>query len=382
MHIAIVAPEQSRIPAVSGSVGICISALAKQLAARHRVTIISPSYPGAPKRTALGRGLTIRRVAAGSIDAYLRGVLHVLQQTAPDVVQIDNRPVWVRPVKNQLPHTPVSLFLHSLSFVSPDKISRNEAAACLSCADLVIANSSSLKEELIGRFPGAAGRIHRVWLGVDTSRFRPAPREKDPAGRAYRQNRDYTVLYSGRLVRGKGVPVLIRAVRLAAERTGRRIRLLLAGGAARPAYATQLRRMAAREGVRAHFLGTIPHSRMPKIYRRADCLVCPSQKHEAFGLVNVEAMASGLPVIAANNGGIREVIRHGASGLLVKDYSRPEAYAAYIAKLMHAPDLNRKLIISGRLEVLRRFSWKAAADRLERLYSRAAVARKRRGGTF
>jgi spore coat protein SA len=116
------------------------------------------------------------------------------------------------------------------------------------------------------------------------------------------------------------------------------------------------------------FLGTVAHRRMHQIYRQADILVCPSQKHEAFGLVNVEALSAGLPVIASDIGGIREIVIQGWNGLLVPEYTNPHAFAEAIIFLVRNPQLLRSMGVIARLDCLSRFSWSATAGHLSQLY--------------
>ncbi|AFC27910.1 spore coat protein [Paenibacillus mucilaginosus 3016] len=363
MRILIVAPEQLPVPTISGSVEICILAAARQLAKRHQVTVISREGSGLPRRTVEG-SLTIERVRTGSPERYLRAVLHAVKGRHYDVIQVDNRPRFIPPFKSQFPGTPVVLFLHSLNFVSKKRIPHRRAAACLAAADRVLVNSTSLRREIVRRFPGASGKIRRITLGVDPARFSPSGR----TGKSRTGRRSYTVLYTGRLIRRKGIPVLMRAVRLVARSGPKQVQLVVAGGSGKPAYAAQLKRLARGLGIRARFLGTVPHGRMPGVYAQADCFVCPSQGHEAFGLVNAEAMACEIPVIAAANGGIRELVRHRRTGLLVKAYRRPEGYAAAIRVLMGSPELAGRLAAAGRREVLRRFTWARTARLLSRAY--------------
>lgn len=275
-------------------------------------------------------------------------------------MQIDNRPRFVGPIKRMLAGTPVSLFLHSLTFVSSPYATRASAAAGLSQADIVIANSTSLKRQLTARFPGAAGKIRKVWLGVDTLRFKPTSKRSS--------KRAFTVLFAGRIIPRKGVPVLLKAIKLAQKTANRPIQAIIAGGSPRPGYSKRMRSLARKLRVNARFLGTVPHRRIHHVFRKADVFVCPSQKHEAFGLVNVEAMASGVPVIASSNGGIKEIVRNNRNGILVQSYRQPQSFATAIAKLAGNSALRLRMARAARQDSLRQFSWQATASRLGRIY--------------
>lgn len=347
-------------PILGGSVEITILAVARRLAKYHSVTVLSRTHARYPKHSVIDR-VHIYRVPAGGSMRYLGQVRRFLRGKKYDLIQIDNRPRFVAPIKRLFPKTKVSLFLHSLTFVSPPYASRAAAKLGLRKANLIIANSSSLKQQLSRRFPGVSGKIRKVWLGVDTGRFRPPARP--------RASENFTILFAGRLIPRKGVPVLLKAVKLAQEHTSNPIKVLIAGGSASGKYAGQMRALAGSLGVSARFLGTVPHRRIHRIYRQADVFICPSQKHEAFGLVNVEAMSSGLPVIASDLGGIKEVVLHNRNGLLVRRYREPKAFADAIVRLMHDENLVHQMKRQARLDCLARFSWSATAQRLSRIYS-------------
>jgi spore coat protein SA len=362
MHILIVAPEQIPVPPIlGGSVEICILAIAKQLARSHRVTVVSRAHPRYPRHSVIDK-VNFYRVPTGSPMSYLSHVKSFIKGKHFDLVQVDNRPRFVGPLKSMLKGTPISLFLHSLTFVGPPFTSRAAAARDLSKADIIIANSSSLRSQLASRFPSISSRIRRVWLGVDTSRFSPSSVKKSKQA--------FKILYVGRVIPRKGVPVLLRAVQLAKRRAAKPIHITVAGGTTRSGYLNQMRSLSHKLGVNTRFLGTVAHSRIHQLFRQADVLVCPSQKHEAFGLVNVEAMSSGLPVIASNNGGIKEIVRHNRNGLLVKDYHRSEAFARAITRLMSSQKLRRSMGVQARKDCQSQFSWSASARRLSSLYSK------------
>lgn len=365
MHILIVAPEQIPVPPIlGGSVEISILALAKRLARLHRVTVVSRTHPRYPYHSVVG-GVNIYRVPSGTQMAYLQQVKHFIHDKKFDLIQVDNRPRFVGPIKSVANGAPVSLFLHSLTFVSPPFSSRAAAAHDLANADLIIANSSSLKAQLSVRFPGVAGRIRKVWLGVDTNRFTPSRRGAS--------NKAFRVLFAGRLIPTKGVSVLLKAARLARSASRRPIQVIIAGGSSKRPYVRQMRALSRKIGLNARFLGTVPHRRIHLIFRQADVFVCPSQKHEAFGLVNVEALSSGLPVIASSNGGIKEIVKHNYNGLLVTNYRQPKAFASAIVRLMKNGALRNRLKRQARQDCLKRFSWGASAARLSQIYTTELV---------
>jgi spore coat protein SA len=368
VHICIVAPEQIPVPPVlGGSVEICIHSIARHLAKGHRVTIISKQHSSYSRETRKGK-LTILRVAAGTSDIYLAGVLRALKGKRYDLIQVDNRPRYAAAIKRKMPGVPVSLFMHSLTFVTPPYSSIRTAAAHLAKVDLIIANSKSLAKKLGKMFPKARGKIKTVLLGVDVDRFRP-PQSKELLSirHQYGVNKGFKVLYIGRLIPKKGIDVLIKAVHRV-RRTMPGTRLVIVGGEQRSGYKAKLKRQAKKLRVPTLFVGNIPHLKLQRIYWLGDCFVCPSQKHEAFGLVNVEAMASGLPVIASRNGGIKEIVKNGRNGQLVSKYHSSKAFAKAIKRLVVNRGLVRKMGKKARQDAVKRFGWNRTAQALLAIY--------------
>ncbi|AIQ44728.1 spore coat protein [Paenibacillus sp. FSL R7-0273] len=360
MHICIIAPEQFPLPG-DGSVEICIWAIARRLAGRHKVTVVSRATALLPDSAELEQ-VRIIRLASGTPRRYQASVLQFLQQESFDIIQVDNRPLLMAAVKERHPGTPVLLYLHSLTFVPAGR----RIARSLARADGIAVNSRSLLDKLSGRFPGIHRRLSVVPLGAELSRFTPAELpERQRLRRQYRLPQAFTVLFAGRIIPRKGVPVLIRAMYHVNKRLPAH---LVVAGQGKPAYIRQLKLLARRLGVSVSFPGKIAHEQIHSLYQAADCFVCPSQRHEAFGLVNVEAMASGLPVIASDNGGIREIIRSGHNGYLTGRYRQALPFARLLLKVGKSPGLAARIGLQGRSDALRTFDWNHTASRLEELY--------------
>jgi spore coat protein SA len=364
---------------MGGSVEICISAIAKELAKEHRVTVIGRRHSRLPVQERDG-ALTYVRVKAGSSSAYLRNVLLALRRGSYDLIQVDNRPHYAAAIKAAFPHTPVALFLHSLTFVSPPQISAERAAALLAKPDFVVANSASLYKELSQRYPKCRRSLRKVWLGVDAERFRPpSVEEKRRMKQRYGLDGSFTVLFVGRVIPRKGIPVLLKAMRHV-RRSVPNAKLVIAG-TGKASYLRKLKGQARKLRVPAVFTGLLSHKSIHRIYRLADCFVCPSQRHEAFGLVNVEAMACGVPVVASRIGGIGEAVQDGKSGFLVNAYRDPAAFARSIARIGTEAGLARKLAEQAREDAVAKFGWAATAKKLVAIYRHKTGAALHAGGS-
>ncbi|OCT12272.1 hypothetical protein A8709_31045 [Paenibacillus pectinilyticus] len=361
MHLLIIAPEQIPVPPpVGGSVEHCIYQIAKQISPNHKVTIVSRWRANYPKKSVHGH-VTIIRVGGQNRKKYLSNVLKTIKGKHYDRIQIDNRPTFVHAVRASFPHTPISVFLHSTTFISPPMTTRKQAARDLARANLIIGNSLSLQKHLKRTFPNIKHKVRFVHLGVNLHQFRPKTKS-----RSHSSSR-FVILFAGRLIPRKGIPVLMKATRIV-RRSVPSARLYIAGGTGKQGYKSYLKKLARSLRIPVTFRGYVSRSQMPKFYRSGDCFVCPSQGHEAFGLVNVEAMASGVPTVASRNGGIPEIIKHQHNGLLVTNYRSPKAFAEQIIRIAKQPVLAAQLSKQARLDVQSKFSWRATASKLESLY--------------
>jgi len=179
------------------------------------------------------------------------------------------------------------------------------------------------------------------------------------------------VLLIGRLVYEKGFQLALEAMPTVIERAPG-TRFLVAGSGT---HEQELKRQAADLGLEEHgtFLGWIGDDVLHSLYRIADVCVVPSI-YEPFGLVALEAMASGCPCIVADTGGLREVVPEDGAGLRFRARD-PQALAEVTARLLLDDELGDRLVAEG-LEHIRGFDWGDVAASTEELYgSLAPVSR-------
>ena len=207
------------------------------------------------------------------------------------------------------------------------------------------------------RFGG--GDIRIVPNGVDVEMFASAePAAGLPEGRH--------VLWVGRLDRQKGFRVAVRAFEVLADEMPD-LRLVVAGdGDERGAVGELPPPVRAR----VDMLGAVRHEALPPYHAAADAFVAPALGQESFGLVLVEAMAAGLPVVATRIPGYDEVVRDGVDGLLVPP-DDPAALAAAILRVLTDPALALRLAGSGKARAAE-FSWDRVAAQVEAVYREIA----------
>jgi phosphatidylinositol alpha-mannosyltransferase len=206
------------------------------------------------------------------------------------------------------------------------------------------------------------GRFEVVPNAVDVERFEAASAADLGPGTK--------LLFVGRLDERKGFRAAVDAFgRLASDRPD--LRLVAAGEGPERAAAERLP-SDVRE--RITFLGAVPNEDLPPIHAACDVFVAPNAGGESFGIVLVEAMAAGLPVVASDIPGFTEVVRDGVDGSLVPPRD-PAALAEAVARVLDDPALADRLAMAAR-ERARTFSWAAVLPRIEAVYSHASGRRR------
>lgn len=193
-----------------------------------------------------------------------------------------------------------------------------------------------------------------VWArGVDAHAFSPEHRSVEWRARTAGDPSRTIVLYVGRLSHEKNLGTLLSAYLQVASNA---VHLVLVGdGPARAELET------AAAGHRVSFTGYLEGHQLAQAYASSDVFAFPSMT-ETFGQVVLEAMASGLPVVAFDSEGVRDQIRHGGTGLLIPS-GRPEAFARALEHLIGNPDTRTTLGARGRAAALER-SWEAVMDEM------------------
>src|SRR5581483_6312195 len=245
----------------------------------------------------------------------------------------------------------------------PRRIAAERATAAT--ADLIVVASEHEKHLLTALYGADAGRIAVVPCGVDLDLFTPMDQEE--ARRRLRiADRERVILFVGRIEPLKGIDVLIGAAAQLHE--DENFRVLIVGGDARAAAEiAQLRALAARLGVDHHiaFVGAVPHEDLPLYYNAADVCVVPSY-YESFGLVAIESMACGTPVVASRVGGLTSTIADGETGYLIP-WRCPEPFAERLELLLDNDELRASFGKAAR-EAVERFRWANVAEAVMGLY--------------
>jgi glycogen(starch) synthase len=229
----------------------------------------------------------------------------------------------------------------------------------------VIACSDYMREQVHAIFELPPSKQDVIPNGVDLADFtRPDGAEE------FREQRvapgEKLIFFAGRLEYEKGVQTVLEALPLVLR--SEPVRFYVAGVGT---HAEELKAHAARLGVdhRVHFVGFVGDDELAMYYAAADLAVVPSL-YEPFGMVALETMASGTPCLAADTGGLRELVVHDATGLRFTP-GDPESLAATIARLTMDRRLAQRLTVDARRMLDEEFSWRSIARRTAGVYERA-----------
>lgn len=241
---------------------------------------------------------------------------------------------------------------------------------CLEQSDCVVSTSPQEQDHLRS-LVSTDGTIEIIPCGTDTQRFQNQNRT---AARQQLGIRDETklILYVGRFDPRKGIETLVRAVGHPYVQHHQQVQLMIVGGSRSGQQDSQeqnrIQAITNELGLQDQitFAGRIDHDHLPDYYAAADLCVVPSL-YEPFGLVAIEAMACGTPVIASAVGGLKHTVVHGKTGLLVPPQEEDELAHA-IDYLFTHPMERQAMGSAGHQRVTRKFSWSGVADQLDQLY--------------
>ena len=237
-------------------------------------------------------------------------------------------------------------------------------------ADQVIACSAYMRDHICDIYGIEEDRVAVIPNGIDPADLQPWDAEEmGRLRRRFAEPDEKLVLLVGRLVYEKGFQVALEAMPTVIAELGN-VRFLVAGSGT---HEQELKAQAAELGLDAHgtFLGWIGDDVLHTLYRIADLTVVPSI-YEPFGLVALEAMASGCPCLVADTGGLREVVPHEEVGLRFRSRD-PHSLAEVAIRVLADGELGRRLVAEA-YEHVRSFDWSDVAEQTAELYGSLSVS--------
>lgn len=381
----------------AGGMNVVVRAQAEALAqAGHRVRIFTRrSDEETPARVELMPNLTVELLDAGPARLLAKGEHERVMEDfsrllaaalAADTVDVLHAEHWFSgiaalPVAREL-GIPLAQSYHSIAAPPesplgdgerPESPGRLAGEARLAHeADLIIAVSEAERETVLARLKGDPDRVRVVPLGVDTALFRPCDTAECDEQRDWlRGGGRPEVILVGRLHPLKGFDLAIEAIALLPQAERPTLRIVGASPPDGDEYARALHESVVAHGMltTTAFDGALRRRELAERIRSAALMLVPSHT-ETFGLVALEAAASGVPVIARDAGGLREAVVAGETGELVAG-DDPAVWADTISRMLADTDGLKRMGSAARRHALRR-SWQASADRLVEVYREVA----------
>jgi D-inositol-3-phosphate glycosyltransferase len=382
----------------SGGMNVYIRAAAERIAARGVDVDVFTRCRGAgvPEVEELSAGTRIIYVKAGPCDPvpkeelprflpeFLGGVLRRTKSEGRGYDLVHSHywlSGWIGRSTKEIWGVPLVASFHTLGKVKNYSLARGEPpeppnrlsgeAAVIEEADRIMAATPAEAAQLVGLYRADPERIRLVPPGVDHTLFFPRPSDQAKARLHLAGLR--LVLFVGRLQAHKGPDIAVRTIAesVARDPEGTRdVVLAIVGGPSGAGHGVEVARLmdlasALGVGERVMLFPPQPQQRLADFYAAAEAVLVPSRS-ESFGLVALEAQASGTPVVAASVGGLRYVVTDGVTGFLVQGHDPADHATGLLALLGDRVGARRM----GEAAVAKslRFSWDATADEILSVY--------------
>lgn len=387
MKIAFICTEMLTVPPIrGGAIQILIDGITPHIGGKHELTIFCIADPELPDREMV-KGVEYIRLPKEDYAFHVAKELSRKQAERKfyDVIHVFNRPRYLLAYKAAMPDSRFVLSLHNEMF-RVGKISDEMGSLVIKGVDKIMTISSYIGQTITARFPSAKRKIKTVYSGIDLKRYIPAWTDeaqiiRNELREKYGVENKKVVLFVGRLSAVKGPDVLIKAMQLVVQKHEDAV-LVIVGSKwfhdeRIDEYGTRIRRLAEELGEdRVIFTGFVPPIEIPSHYLIGDIFVCSSQWQEPLARVHYEAMGAGLPVITTNRGGNAEIISHLKNGIVIKEYTSPQAFADSIVFLLSNPAEALALAAAGRAYVEGSHGFEHVAKQLINLYLRAMLRNK------
>lgn len=386
----------------AGGMNVYVLELARRLAAREvQVDVFTRATGSAmPPVVDVSDGIRVHHISAGPYEGltkhelpaqlcvFAREVLRTEAYNSPGYYDLVHSHYWLSGQVGALARdrwgVPLVHTMHTMAKVKNAALASGDAPEpmarligeeqVVAAADMLVANTDDEAQQLIDLYNADPGRVEVVHPGVDLSTFR----EVGMAGARDRLGLSPTgplITFVGRIQPLKAPDVMLRAVAVLLQRRPElrsTLSVAVVGGPSGSGleHPDSLARLAAELGI-AELVRFVPPLRQDQLvdWYAASTLVCVPSYNESFGLVAIEAQASGTPVVAAAVGGLTTAVHDGVSGLLVADHE-PASYAAAFDRVLFEPDL-RGLLASGAHSHAQEFGWDRTAEAMLTVYAGA-----------
>ena len=342
-------------PYISGGLGTVATNLTEELAKMDvRITVITMT-PSASVSSIRNGNITVVRFPKHCSTSTMAQYMSSISFHLPDAIHIHSLEyVPLLKYYKKVARIPTVYTCHSL--VLKSGLSRvftpRRQAQLLRSVDRIIVPSDSEYIKLMQKYPNCAGKSTVIGHGVKGTENKSADISV------------YRLLYAGRLVHGKGLEQLIDAMAVLKDKYPEAQLFVI--GTGRASYRRELKMRAIRKRVSniVHWLGRYSHGRLQAAYLRFGAVVMPSRA-ESFGLVALEVLANGVPLVATQAGGLRQFVTSEVAQVI------PRVDGASIAKavttMWQSPGMTTKRVAAGR-QLAQNYRWSYVARRCTEVY--------------
>jgi glycosyltransferase involved in cell wall biosynthesis len=298
------------------------------------------------------------------IDTFIKAIKEEVEKFKPDIIHAQH--LWIAPYAAAKTDIPYVITAHGTDIKGFKKDSRYHPYAIEGArkAKKVITISRQVDEDVKELYKVEENRRKIIMNGYDEELFIPKNVDKMKVLKEFNINvvPDYIVSFAGKLTHFKGVDVLIKAAKMYSDALNKNVVTLIAGNGE---LYNELRRLKESLNLsKVFFLGHVSQQTLVDIYNISDVNVVPSRM-EPFGLVAVEALACGTPVVGTNQGGLVDFINDEVGSLVDVD-DDIELYKAIIKELTRKDKEERSK--KAHRYAAENFSWKRTVDKVEKLY--------------
>jgi len=371
-------------PRVVGGIARHCEGLAKALVQQnHEVHLFTLDFPGSPNYEEMDGVKVYRASTELGHPNFLTWVLlfnHFLAKRMADVSQSVDFDVihvhdWLAAFSGiSFKHylkKPMALTVHSTEvgraqgLHSPDSFSINGIEWWATYeADRVIVCSQSMKNEICGHFNLPLDKVDVIPNAIDATKYQTSVDRGSVRQRYGVGYGEKLILCVGRLVPQKGIEYFIRAIPIIAKRYPEAKFIIVGEGWSRDILEAEAR--SSGQGRKIQFTGFASDQEVINLMTSADALVVPSV-YEPFGIVALEGMATGVPVVASKVDGLAEVIEHDRTGVFVYPRS-PESIAWGVDQVLSDPGHAKWLTENAKEELRKAYSWEAVAMKTVEVY--------------
>jgi glycosyltransferase involved in cell wall biosynthesis len=360
---------ETYLPHIGGTEVLAAEFCSEMIKRGHKIIIVTSHSAGNHPDLGYHQGIPVHRFAFHKplVDRNIQEMLKVRKKISelkktfcPDIVHLNNiaPDSFYHLQSTHIARAPILITIHGLPMFSDSKEfgNNNLTTKAIQSADWVAAVSKATKAEIIDLFPGASSKLSVIHNGLKMPELKPQPISFSPP----------RLLCIGRLVPLKGFDLAIKAFIPIAERYPNSKLTIAGDGPARKELEQLTHELHVNEAV--EFLGSVDPQKIPELINQNTMVIMPST-YESFGLVAVQAAQMERPIVATNVGGLKEVILHGQTGLLVNNHDQNEL-TEKIFYLLENPEIAAEMGKNARKHVSQLFGFDRYINEYESLYSK------------